>query len=174
MTATALASLASITHAQRVTEARHDWTSTLAHGAQFELSDPEVEDALRGRFVLLLACRERRGSSWVPIGGPFHYRDVWLRDGARLIAALSVAGFNEEARDLVGDSGSSSGRRARSSPSAGSSTAPARHLWAFEQALLRPAPADSIARYAEAALAAWKWLSGNGTSSGSPGGSSGS
>ena len=31
-------------------------------------------------------------------------------------------------------------------------------MWAFEQALLRPAPADSIARYAEAALAAWKWL----------------
>ena len=158
MTANALASLAPITHAQRVTEARHDWTSILSHGTRFELSDPEVEDALRAALVLLLSCRERRGLRWVPIGGPFHYRDVWLRDGARLIAALSVAGFNEEARDLAAGFMLFQWPQGTFLSQRGQLDGTGQALWAFEQAFLRPAPADSIARYAEAALAAWKWL----------------
>lgn len=158
MTAQALRSLAPITHAQWVTEARHDWTATLAHGTRFELSDPEVEDALRAALVLLLCCRERRELGWVPIGGPFHYRDVWLRDGARLIAALSVAGFSEEARDLAAGFRLFQWPQGTFLSQRGQLDGTGQALWAFEQAFLRPAPADSIARYAEAALAAWKWL----------------
>jgi hypothetical protein len=158
MTAEALIGLATVTHAQRVTEVRHDWTSTLAKGTRFELSDPEVETALRGALVLLLSCRERRGLRWVPIGGPFHYRDVWLRDGARLIAALSVAGFNEEARDLAAGFLLFQWPQGAFISQRGQLDGTGQALWAFEQAFLRPAPADSIARYSDAALAAWKWF----------------
>jgi hypothetical protein len=158
MSAGALAGLGAITHAQRVTEARHEWTSALAKGTRFELSDPDVEDALRAALVLLLSCRERRGLRWVPIGGPFHYRDVWLRDGARLIAALSVAGFNQEARDLAAGFLAFQWPQGAFLSQRGQLDGTGQALWAFEQAFLRPSPADSVARYADAALAAWKWL----------------
>jgi GH15 family glucan-1,4-alpha-glucosidase len=37
----------------------------------------------------------------VPIGGPFHYRDVWLRDGARAMQALALCGYTDESRALA-------------------------------------------------------------------------
>src|SRR5262249_46071411 len=91
--ARALAAWARVPHARRAAEARRHWAETLAHGTRFELGDPEVEHALDAARVTMLACRERRGGRWLPIGAPLHYRDVWLRDGARVIAALACSGY---------------------------------------------------------------------------------
>ena len=69
--------------------------------ARFRLGDPDVEAALSAARITLLACRERRGKHWFPLGGPFQYRDVWLRDGARVIQALALLGYGGEARQLA-------------------------------------------------------------------------
>src|SRR5262249_59703404 len=45
-------------HSERVAEVRRFWDQEVARAAGFELGDPEVEDALRAAWVVLLACRE--------------------------------------------------------------------------------------------------------------------
>src|SRR5439155_15636366 len=77
----ALASYAHLPHARLVDRMRTFWRTEVERGARFDLGDPAVETALRAGLSLLLTCRERRAASWVPIGGPLHYRDIWLRDG---------------------------------------------------------------------------------------------
>src|SRR6185295_16846334 len=92
---------ARVPHAKRADQARDYWTTRLAEGTRFELGDPEAERAIDAALVVMLACRERRGAYRVPIGAPLHYRDIWLRDGARVIAALAVSGHVREARELA-------------------------------------------------------------------------
>lgn len=147
-----------ITHARRVEEARGHWHSVVARGARFELGDPETESALRAAWVVLLSCRERRGPEWVPIGGPFHYRDVWLRDGARVVSALAVSGFGHEAMQLARglsllqwDDGSLLSQRGQLD---GLGQGP----WAYAQAALRRAPDTmGVAHLAESALRVWRY-----------------
>ena len=88
-------------HEQRAREARRYWDAEIARGLGLELHDPEVEAAVRAAEVVLLSCRERHGTRWLPIGSPFHYRDVWLRDGARAVQALTLAGYVDEAREAA-------------------------------------------------------------------------
>jgi hypothetical protein len=152
-----LAAWARVPHARRADQVRRWWSQTLARGAQFSLGDRETEDAVRAALVTLLACRERRGTLWVPIGNPFQYRDVWLRDGARAVRALSITGFNREAQDLARGlewfewpSGAFLSQR-------GQLDGTGQALWAFEQAHLRPVPDTSVARVAELALDGTKW-----------------
>ena len=158
--ARALAAWARTPHARRVDEARRHWDGEIARGARFELGDPEVERALSAALVVLISCRERRGDAWVPIGSPFQYRDVWLRDGARAVQALAVTGHVPEARSLA------AGLLAFQWPSGaflsqrGQLDGTGQALWAFEQALLRPSPADSLGRFAAAAAQAWRWCEG--------------
>ena len=158
MTATALASLAPITHAQRVTEARHDWTSTLrarravraersrgrGRAARSARLAPRVSRAARvelgaDRRAVPLPRRvaaRRRPADRGAVGGRLQRGGARSRRGFRLFQWPQGAFLSQRGQlDGTGQA-----------------------LWAFEQALLRPAPADSIARYAEAALAAWKWL----------------
>jgi hypothetical protein len=138
---------------------RRMWRRELKRGATFELGDPEVEYALRAATVVLLSLRERRGERWVPIGGPFQYRDVWLRDGARAIAALSVAGHTRVARELAEGflllqwpNGAFLSQR-------GQLDGPGQALWAIEQAWLRPPGAGrELTRFADAAMAAAHWF----------------
>src|SRR5439155_26234159 len=99
--ARALAAWAGVPHERRANEARRYWGEALARGTRFDLGDPDVQRALDAARVTLLACREKRGGRWLPIGAPLHYRDVWLRDGARAIAALASCGYSREARDLA-------------------------------------------------------------------------
>ena len=144
-------------HAQRVEETRRAWQRLLAQGTQFSLNDPDADAALKGSIVTLLACRERRGPLWVPIGNPFQYRDVWLRDGARAIRALSVAGFTTVSRELA------RGLEAFEWPSGaylsqrGQLDGTGLALWAFEQSQLRPAPDTALARVAEHAFDGVRW-----------------
>jgi hypothetical protein len=137
--------------------AREHWNDEVAHAATFALDDPEVERAIRSALVLMLCCRERRGSDWVPIAGPLHYRDVWLRDGARAIQALTFLGRIADARALAEGflafqwpQGAFMSQRAQLD---GTGQA----LWAFDQALMRPAPSPEVSRFAECAYWAWAW-----------------
>src|SRR5205809_4379852 len=75
--ARALDAFARAPHARRVAEARAHWDETLRSATQFELGDPEVENALRAALVVLLSCREVHDGRWSPVGNPFQYRDVW-------------------------------------------------------------------------------------------------
>jgi len=157
MAAAALARLARSAHAARVDQARREWKEALDRGTHFELGDPEVERALDAARVMLLSCRERRGAGWVPIGGPFHYRDVWLRDGARLIAALAVAGHTREARELAEGFMQFRWPQGAFLSQRGQPDGTGEALWTFEQAVLRPAPSESLSRYVAAARQAWQW-----------------
>ncbi len=146
-------------HAARAAAARRYWSGELDRGARLELGDPEVERAFRAASIVLLACMERRGSAWVPIGNPFQYRDVWVRDGARAVRALAVSGHGREARALTDGlmlfqwpSGAFLSQR-------GQLDGTGQVLWALDQALLRPdVDGDRIERAAEAAMAACHWI----------------
>jgi hypothetical protein len=155
--AAALARMDRSPHSVMAEESRHYWTDLLGRGTRFELQDPEVEGALRAAEVVLLSCREWRTSRWIPIGGPFQYRDVWLRDGARLIAALS-SGFTAEARALAESFEAYQWPQGAFVSQRGQLDGTGQALWSFEQAFLRPAKADSIAHYARLAQLAWRWL----------------
>jgi len=153
-----LAALASVPHERRVEEARSYWSQEVARGASFDVPDPELRMAIRAARVLLLAARERRDVDWVPLGGPFHYRDVWVRDGARVTEALAVSGYTRESRELtrgllrfqtpIGTFVSQSGQL----------DGTGQMLWALEQTMLRPSPAPEIGAMAGVAERAWHAL----------------
>jgi hypothetical protein len=149
-----------VPHERRAGEARSYWTEALARGTRFELGDPDVEHALDAARVLLLSCRERRGDRWVPIGAPLHYRDVWLRDGARAIAALAVSGHTRESRELAEGLLLLQWPMGPFMSQRGQLDGTGEALWAFEQAWLRPAAGDSLPRFAAASLRAVRWFEG--------------
>jgi hypothetical protein len=155
--ASTLRGLAGVGHERRVEDARDHWRAELERGTKFDLHDHDVETALAAARVLLLSCRERRGADWLPIGGPFQYRDVWLRDGARLIAALSVSGHTREARDLAAGFMRFRWPQGAFLSQRGQPDGTGQALWTFEQAMLRPTPSDSLGRYVDAARQAWRW-----------------
>lgn len=156
--ASLLARWARTPHAVRVEQARRTWKLQMERATQFQLGDQEVERALLAARVVLLACTERRGVVEIPVGNPFQYRDVWLRDGARAIRALTVSGHVETAHAL------SEGLRLLQWPSGaflsqrGQLDGTGQALWAMDQAMLRPAVDRArIAAAAGAARTAWRW-----------------
>ncbi len=157
-TARALAAWARRPHPRRAAEARRFWEREAGRGARFRLGDPEVETALDAARITLLALRERRGGAWVPIGNPFQYRDIWLRDGARAIRALAVLGYTAEARGCCAGFEGLQWPQGAFLSQRGQLDGTGQALWAFEQALLRPAPDDSVGRFAAAAERAWRWI----------------
>jgi len=157
-TARALSDWARTPHERRTAAARRFWRREAERGARFHLGDPEVEAALDAARLTLLALRERRGEAWVPIGNPFQYRDVWLRDGARAIRALAVLGYTTEARGCCAGFEGLQWPQGPFLSQRGQLDGTGQALWAFEQALLRPAPDDSIGRFAADAERAWRWI----------------
>ncbi len=153
----ALASWARESHGASVARGRREWDDRMALGSGLELGDRETENAVRAALVVLLSCRERRGVAWVPIGGPFHYRDVWLRDGARTIQALSLSGYAREARELAGGLLGLQWPQGAFLSQRGQLDGTGQALWAFEQAHARGGRADSLARFADASERAWHW-----------------
>ncbi len=146
-----------VPHAQRVDAMRKAWTQSLSRGAHWSLGDADAEAALNASLVTLLACRELRGAAWVPIGNPFQYRDVWLRDGARAIRALAVAGFTQESRELAGGLEAFEWPGGAYLSQRGQLDGTGQALWAFDQAHLRPEPDTAVARMAELAFDGVKW-----------------
>src|SRR5262249_34463970 len=92
------------------------------------------------------------------IGGPFQYRDVWLRDGARAASALAVSGHIPEARELAEGVLEFQWPQGAFLSQRGQPDGTGQALWTFEQTLLRPSPADSLERFAAAAVRACAWL----------------
>ncbi|HEY2956021.1 MAG TPA: hypothetical protein VGK89_12315 [Candidatus Eisenbacteria bacterium] len=158
MEAASLRSWARTPHSARLRQARGFWTGEVRAGMEVELGDPEVERALDAALVVLLACRERRGADWVPIAGPFHYRDVWLRDGARAIQALALSGHTRIARELARGMLRFQWPQGAFLSQRGQLDGTGQALWLIEQALLSPAPDDSLRRFAAAALAGFRWM----------------
>lgn len=143
-------------HAALADGARREWRRTLGQGMRLDLGDAEAECAFDAARIVLLSLRERRGERWVPIGGPFHYRDVWLRDGARAIHALAVAGHTREARELAEGLAVFQWPNGAFLSQRGQLDGSGQALWAFEQAALRGAPDPALA--GRAAAAAWRTL----------------
>jgi hypothetical protein len=151
-----LAWIARTPHPRRAQDVRAYWWNETARGAQFEVPDPELRDAIRAARVVLLASRERRDQDWVPIGGPFQYRDVWLRDGARAAEALAVSGYTREARELAQGLLRFQAPLGTFVSQSGQLDGTGQAQWAFEQTMLRPSPAPELHTFAAAAERAWR------------------
>jgi hypothetical protein len=151
-----LAALSRVPHQRRVEEARSYWRRETARGAAFDVPDANVRNAVRAARVVLLAARERRDVDWMPLAGPFHYRDVWIRDGARVAEALAVSGYTRESREIA------QGLLRFQTPlgtfvsQTGQLDGTGQVLWAWEQTLLRPSPALAARDFATVAARAWR------------------
>jgi hypothetical protein len=141
-----LADLARVPHERRVAEARAYWQRGTARGAAFDVPDPEVRNAVRAARVVLLSARERRDVDWVPLGGPFQYRGVWARDGARAAEALAVSGYTSESRELALGLLRFQTPLGTFASQTGQLDGTGQVLWALEQTLLRPSPAVGLRR----------------------------
>jgi hypothetical protein len=137
---------------------RRHWTRLLDEATRIDLGDPEVEHAIAGARVVLLACSELRGGEWLPLGGPLHYRDTWLRDAARSIQGLALWGHTREARDQARGMLAYQWPHGAFLSQRGQLDGTGQALWIMDQAVMRPAPDDSVGRFAAAALEAWRWL----------------
>src|SRR5262245_37727347 len=153
-----LAELSRGSHERRVEEARTYWTGETARGAEFVVPDPEVRRAILAARVVLLSARERRDVDWVPLGGPFQYRDVWLRDGARAAEALAVSGYTVESRELTRGLLRFRTRTGTFVSQTGQLDGTGQMLWALEQTMLRPTPARDVREIAGIAQRAWQGL----------------
>lgn len=145
-------------HSAYVDQVGSYWLRETGRGTRFAVPDPEVVSAIRAAEVILLSARERRTTNWVPLGGPFHYRDVWLRDGARAMHALAIAGYTNEARQLATSFLDFQWPHGPFMSQTGQLDGTGQALWAFEQVMLRPTPAPSVRRFAASALLAWRSL----------------
>ena len=147
-------------HQQRVREARAYWNTRFSQGLQLQLNDAAVEAAFHSSIGVLLGCTERRGSRLVSLGNPFQYRDVWIRDGARCMAALALAGQETTARELARSLLDYQWPQGAFLSQRGQLDGTGQALWAFEQVLLR-CPADSsLGEFVDAAVAGWRWCEG--------------
>ncbi len=68
------------------------WQAGIARGAAITHPDSRVSGALLSAHRLLVGNRERRNGATHFLGSPFQYRDLYLRDGARVVHALALLG----------------------------------------------------------------------------------
>jgi hypothetical protein len=155
--AKAISKWALITHRANVAEARRYWSKLLNSGMQLIVNDRDAERAYREAVVVLLGCTQRHEGRWIIAGNPFQYRDIWLRDGARCVSALSMAGYVQRAREIAAGFLAFQWPQGAFLSQRGQLDGTGQVLWAFDQVFLRPAADKSIDRYATASLAAWRW-----------------
>jgi hypothetical protein len=145
-------------HATVVSRARRWWRETLDRATGFETPDTLLNAAWRAAVVTLVQDHERDGGRWIPIGNPFQYRDVWLRDGARVVRALAVAGLHDlasdDARSLAEFQLPSGALLSQRGQLDGTGQA----LWAFEQASALANDAALARELAPVAERAVAWL----------------
>ena len=147
-----------IKHDDIAARARSAWRGWLSDAVQFETPDTLVNAAWRAALVTLIQCQEKDGNDWLPIGNPFQYRDVWIRDGARVVRALAVAGLSERAK-----ANAWTFRRYQLPPGAflsqrGQLDATGQALWAFEQVASLPPDPKTAKRYLDIASQALDWI----------------
>lgn len=145
-------------HDDVVARARTAWRGWIGEAVAFETPDTLVNAAWRAALVTLIQCQEKFGDDWASIGNPFQYRDVWIRDGARVVRALAVAGLTERARANAWTfrrfqfpSGAFVSQR-------GQLDGTGQTLWAFDQAASLPPDPDVARRYLPIAERALDWI----------------
>ncbi len=148
------------THAQVAAAARRGWREWIANAATLVTPDAQINAAWRAALVTLIQCQEREDGHWVPIGSPFQYRDVWLRDGARMVRALAVAGLTEWARDDAWSLTRFSLPSGALLSQRGQLDGTGQGLWAFEQACALPPDRDAARHFLPPALRALSWIEG--------------
>jgi hypothetical protein len=158
-TSAAGAGLDRLAHHERVVaEARATWREWLSRSAPLATPDSLLNAAWRAALVTLIVSQEREGEEWVPLGNPFQYRDVWLRDAARSVRALAVAGLTDLARADAWT------LRRFQLPSGvllsqwGQLDGTGQALWAFTQAASLPPDRDFAERTLPHARRALAWL----------------
>ena len=138
--------------------AREYWERQIAAGSSLSVHDTQIESAVRAAKVLLLQARSRMANQWLPLGGPFQYSDVWLRDGARSIAALSVWGYSRQARELASGLSLLQWPMGAFMSQRGQLDGTGQAQWAMAQAALRPAADSTAMRFADVASGGLLWL----------------
>jgi hypothetical protein len=145
-------------HGRVTTVARRLWREFLARAAHLETPDTLVNLAWNAAIVTLVQDQERSGGRWVPIGNPFQYRDVWLRDGARVVRALAVVGLTDfaldDARTLARFQLPTGALLSQHGQLDGTGQA----LWAFEQVATLPPSADVARELLPVADRGARWL----------------
>ncbi len=145
-------------HERIVSASRRFWRDWLARATTLETPDTLTDLAWRAALVTLVVCQERDAGHWVPIGNPFQYRDVWLRDGARVVRALAVAGLTDLARDDARTLGRFQLPTGVFLSQRGQLDGTGQALWAFEQVASLP-PSPAVAReFLTAARDGLRWI----------------
>jgi hypothetical protein len=145
-------------HGSVVSESRRFWRDWFARAADFETPDTLTNLAWRASLVTLVASQERDRGLWVPLGNPFQYRDVWLRDGARTVRALAVAGLTDMARDDARTLARFQLSNGVFLSQRGQLDGTGQALWAFAQAASLP-PSAAVAReFLPAAGQGLRWI----------------
>ncbi|OGF05548.1 MAG: hypothetical protein A2W00_10400 [Candidatus Eisenbacteria bacterium RBG_16_71_46] len=145
-------------HARVAGDSRRLWRGWLGRATRLETPDTLANAAWRAALVTLIQCHERDGGRWVPIGNPFQYRDVWLRDGARVVRALAVGGLAELALDDARTftrfqlpSGALLSQR-------GQLDGTGQALWAMDQATALPPAPDAARELLRFAVSGRHWI----------------
>jgi hypothetical protein len=147
-----------VDHEAIVSLARRAWRGWLDEAVQLATPDTLVNAAWRAALVTLIQSQEKFGDDWVSIGNPFQYRDVWIRDGARVVRALAVAGLTDRAK-----ANAWAFRRFQLPPGAflsqrGQLDGTGQALWAFEQVASLPPDPETAKRYLPMAREALDWI----------------
>jgi len=142
-------------HEKRLNEARDLWQREFDKTIELHLSDYAAETAFRAALGVLIGCTELHDERLLPIGNPFQYRDVWIRDSARAMVALALAGKRELASELVGSLLLYQWPQGPFLSQRGQLDGTGQALWALDGVLLRGGVVDR--EVADAAYLAWKW-----------------
>jgi hypothetical protein len=149
-----------VDHEAIVERVRRAWRGWIGEAVQLATPDTLVNAAWRAALVTLIQSQEKMGDDWVAIGNPFQYRDVWIRDGARVVRALAVAGLAERAK-----ANAWAFRRFQLLPGPflsqrGQLDGTGQALWAFEQVASLPPDPETAKRFLPMARKALDWIAG--------------
>lgn len=153
-------------HSEYMRQVRGFWRSVLNSGLRIQLDDERTERACREALAVLLCAWEARGQDVLPIGSPFQYRDIWVRDGARAIAALALWGHMALARSLAGGLMAFQWPQGFIMSQRGQPDGTGQALWALEQAYLRGNERTPPPHLVASGVRAWRWLEGQRTNIG--------
>jgi hypothetical protein len=103
-------------------------------------------------------CQERDRGDLIPLGRPLQYRDVWLRDAARTVRALAVAGYTEMARSAAWTLTRFQLPTGVLLSQRGQLDGTGQSLWAFAQAATLPPAPEWAARTLPTARRALGWF----------------
>jgi hypothetical protein len=145
-------------HGRIVSEARTAWRNWLAQGSPLTTRDSRVDAAWRAALVTLIVCQERERGDLIPLGNPFQYRDVWLRDAARTVRALAVAGYTDMARSAAWTLSRFQLPTGVLLSQHGQLDGTGQSLWAFSQAATLPPAPEWAARTLPIARRALDWF----------------